>query len=228
MLRLFLAAGEGITVYVVDSGVNTSNKEFSSGVIKRWLFTWNFLAIESDSHPVGHGSCTASKIAGIDYGVAKKASLIMVKINTKWLSSGLDELVSVLNDLRRRKKDREYILGYNNVSIRYALKNSLANNYSTDTLKYLISELINMYGIILVCAAGNEGGKIDSIPPTFSPRMPIIVFGAVRPHTWATLPFSSRGPSLTMSAPGQVCCAGRGAANKATHDCASCQAVSRG
>lgn len=205
----FSAAGEGMTVYVVDSGVNPSNKEFSSGVIKRWLFAWDVLAIESDNHPLGHGSCTASKIAGVDYGVAKKASLIIVKINTKWLSSGLDGLVLVLNDLRRRKKDGEYIPGYNIVSMQSALKNSLADRYSTDTLKYLISELINMYGIILVCAAGNGGGKIDSIPPTFSPKMPIIVVGAVSPHTGANLPFSNRGPPLTVSAPGQVRCADR-------------------
>lgn len=207
----FSAAGEGITVYLVDSGVNPSNNEFNSGVIKRWLYAWDVLAVESDDHPLGHGSCAASKITGVDYGVAKKASLIIVKINTKWLSSGLDGLVLILNDLRRRKKEGEYIPGYNVVSMQSALKNSLADRYSTDTFKYLISELINQYGIILVCAAGNGGGKIDSIPPTFSPKMPIIVVGAVSPHTGATLPFSNRGPPLTVSAPGQVFCAGRGA-----------------
>lgn len=82
------AAGEGITVYVVDSGANTFLSEYRGMVgSKRWLFPvdrnfqgpiqGNWPNTETDE--TGHGTCILSKIAGPRYGVAKKVDVVIVK-----------------------------------------------------------------------------------------------------------------------------------------------------
>lgn len=78
------AAGEGITVYVVDSGANTFLSEYRGMVGNiRWLFPANpnipgaWPNTESDE--TGHGTCILSKIAGPRYGVAKKVDVAIVK-----------------------------------------------------------------------------------------------------------------------------------------------------
>lgn len=95
----YSAAGEGITIYVIDSGLNPSHTEFSLGVVKRWIDANGAAKTEADDDPNSHGTCTASKVAGRVFGVAKKASLIVVnRFLTR--SSWLHAMVKVANDLR--------------------------------------------------------------------------------------------------------------------------------
>lgn len=105
------AAGEGINVYEVDTGAQSENSEFTCGAIKRWLYAYDYPLAEIDDHPGGHGTCAASKVAGVNFGVARKASLIIVpiKMNASYMLSGY---VQLLNDLQRRKKAGERISGY--------------------------------------------------------------------------------------------------------------------
>jgi subtilisin family serine protease len=89
-------AGTGITVYVLDSGVDpnhpvsvtyqiitirlrfTGLQEFDahSGSI-RWLYLPNEPHVETDTN--GHGTCVASKVRGRAFGVAKNVNLVIVK-----------------------------------------------------------------------------------------------------------------------------------------------------
>jgi subtilisin family serine protease len=92
------ASGMGITVYVMDTGVNPNHpvsvtdlqkiiaigfthlQEFTTlpGSI-RWLHLPNEPHVENDTDADGHGSCVASKIAGRTVGVAKNVNLVIVK-----------------------------------------------------------------------------------------------------------------------------------------------------
>lgn len=112
----YSAAGEGSTIYIIDTGLNPLHTEFSLGVVKRWIFANGVVKTEADDDPSSHGTCTASEIAGRVFGVAKKASLIIVKRSLK-LSSWLDAMVKVANDLRRRARAGELIAGYNFINI---------------------------------------------------------------------------------------------------------------
>jgi len=88
--------GQGITVYVIDTGINkdhavsvadyqyyslrlTHLQEFRSMQgNKRWLYLPGEPHIESDE--IGHGTCVASKVAGPTFGVAKSANIVVVKM----------------------------------------------------------------------------------------------------------------------------------------------------
>ena len=69
-------AGEGVDVYVVDSGVNTAHNDFEGRA--RWGVNLSGDGRDEDCN--GRGSHMAGTVAGKRYGVAKKAQLIAVKV----------------------------------------------------------------------------------------------------------------------------------------------------
>ncbi|KAG2195252.1 hypothetical protein INT47_007981 [Mucor saturninus] len=73
------AAGDGIHVYVLDTGVNTEHLDFGG----RAFADVNFVDGEEDQDLGGHGTHVAGKIAGQLYGVSKKVTIHSVKILDK-------------------------------------------------------------------------------------------------------------------------------------------------
>ena len=68
--------GEGVDVYVIDTGININHVEFEGRA--KWGKTIPRNSPDSDQN--GHGTHVAGTIASRKYGVAKKANLIAVKV----------------------------------------------------------------------------------------------------------------------------------------------------
>ncbi|MEV7580499.1 S8 family peptidase [Streptomyces erythrochromogenes] len=69
--------GEGVTAYVIDTGVRTTHKDFGGRA------TSGFDAIDNDESADdgnGHGTHVAGTIAGASHGVAKKAKIVAVRV----------------------------------------------------------------------------------------------------------------------------------------------------
>ncbi|MGW6568097.1 S8 family peptidase [Streptomyces sp. NPDC054975] len=69
--------GEGVTAYVIDTGVRTTHKDFEGRA------TSGFDAVDNDddaSDGNGHGTHVAGTIAGAAHGVAKKAKIVAVRV----------------------------------------------------------------------------------------------------------------------------------------------------
>ncbi|MDI9886679.1 S8 family peptidase [Streptomyces sp. HNM0645] len=71
------SAGEGVTAYVIDTGVRITHKDFEGRA------SHGFDAIDNDETADdgnGHGTHVAGTIAGASHGVAKKAKIVAVRV----------------------------------------------------------------------------------------------------------------------------------------------------
>ena len=115
------SAGVGITVYVIDTGANPANPDFSAMPgPTRWLWPtenwWNLFLNSAFNQPYGaqsdpanHGCCVISKVAGVFYGVAKRATIVVVKAITS-SRPGFEKLIlrmSILKSLSLVQEDVE-------------------------------------------------------------------------------------------------------------------------
>jgi subtilisin family serine protease len=158
-------------------------------------------AEDQDDSTTSHGTMVASKALGRKYGVAKKATLISIKVKsgtggpkTSDFIEGLDLAVEDLASKSDRHSKTVIISSL-------GLSNQAAD---ADLMVPLFKRLFDM-GIPFVSSAGNLGElipEINKLPKTLEgPDMPIIVVGAAD-NNRNKAPYSQIGPHLTLYAPG--------------------------
>ncbi len=154
-------AGEGVDVYVPDSGANTANNEFINMQGEyRWLEppegTWASSEPWAPIDPNGHGTCVGDKVAGYNYGVAKSANLVFLRVpaddDDDIFNSGMLLVFRMMvEDIQTRKKG-----GYTKlpvVSISWGTS-GLSEDF-TEVLFQAISNLMDQ-GTVLLILSGND------------------------------------------------------------------------
>jgi len=177
------SAGEGVTAYVIDTGVNIAHKEFEG----RAEFGTN-TAGGSDEDGQGHGTHVAGTIAGRTFGVAKKASIVAVKVlddNGSGTNAGVIAGVEwVAQDARRRRGK--------------AVANmSLGGTFSAAVNAAV--EAVIEDGITFGVAAGNE--NVDAANSSPASVSTAITVGATDPDDSRAV-YSNFGSTVDIFAPG--------------------------
>ncbi|KAF6817062.1 hypothetical protein CPLU01_13698 [Colletotrichum plurivorum] len=96
-------AGKGVTIYVIDTGANAQNTEWT-GMPGKKGFMYAPGASQEETDFLNHGSCVASKAGGPAYGTAKDADMIAVKLPSDLsISAIFTALVEISNDVFQKK-----------------------------------------------------------------------------------------------------------------------------
>ncbi|ORY04518.1 hypothetical protein K493DRAFT_311363 [Basidiobolus meristosporus CBS 931.73] len=187
--------GEGVTAYIVDTGVNVSHDDFEGRA------TWGATIPENDEDKDGngHGTHCAGTVAGKQYGVAKKAKVVAVKVlrsngsgtmsdvikGVSWVGTAHEQ--AVFEALRAGKKH----------------KGSVANMSLGGGKSVALNEVVNAVvkkGVHFAVAAGNDNRDACGYSPASAEDAVTVGASAINDErAW----FSNHGKCVDIFAPGK-------------------------
>lgn len=178
------SGGAGIDVFVIDSGVNTNHVEFEGRA--RWGI--NLVKGSPNIDDVGHGSHVAGIIAGKTVGVAKKATIVVIKAGGKtgpllasYLVAGVEWAVKNKNPARG------------------CVINLSVGLPKSDALNRAARAAVNA-GCAAVSSAGNNNQDACQQSPASEPA--VIAVGATNIQD-SRSSFSNWGSCVSVFAPGE-------------------------
>lgn len=184
----YRSAGTGSTIYIVDTGV------YPHDDIKARLSTSGFSAISDGNGPVdcnGHGTHVAGTAAGTQYGIAKNAKIVPVRVLG---CTGFGSFSQVIAGL-------EWILSPENPNSKtQAVVNMSLGGNASATIDAAVTKLTNS-GIVVVVAAGNSNADACNYSPARAPSA-ITVGATDKTDTRAS--YSNFGSCVDLSAPGSM------------------------
>ncbi|GGO58252.1 hypothetical protein GCM10012287_55980 [Streptomyces daqingensis] len=175
-------AGEGVTAYIIDTGVRITHKDFGDRA------THGFDAVDGDDSAddgQGHGTHVAGTVAGTDHGVAKKAKIVAVRVLDD-NGSGTTEQVVAGIDWVTENADGP------------SVANMSLGGPADEALDAAVQKSIDA-GITYGIAAGNEGADADGSSPA---RVKDAITVAASDDKDAQADFSNHGPLVDIYAPG--------------------------
>lgn len=182
--------GEGVIIYVIDSGIRLDHVEFT-GRILPGAFSIDDGRSVSDCN--GHGTHVASTAAGTTYGVAKKASIVPVRVlDCEGKGTMADILVAF-----------DWILS-NHPSGTPGVINASLGGSLMSSMNTAVANMVEQ-NFVVVAAAGNANTDACTRSPG-SAAAAITVASTDNTDTRST--FSNWGSCIDMFAPGSEILAG--------------------
>ena len=178
------SAGAGVRVYVVDTGVNASDPDFA-GRMETGFDAYGQNLQGADCQ--GHGTHVAGTVAGTRYGVAKKATIVPVRVLGCRGSGSFSLFITAM----------DWIIANHPAGTPGVMNASLGGGkypLANDAVQKLFAA-----GITPVLAAGNENTDACSRTPASTPNA--ITVGAST-NTDSRASFSNFGDCVDVFAPG--------------------------
>ncbi|HEX2915508.1 MAG TPA: S8 family serine peptidase [Chloroflexia bacterium] len=168
--------GKGVTVAVLDSGVNYNLPDFDNKVRRGWSALDGGDGMDDN----GHGTF----VAGIIHQVAPDAHILPVKVLDKNGTGTVDSIAEGAY--------WAYDRGAKVINLSFS-----AAEYS-ETLKQLITDLTSK-DVVVVASSGNNNSQENIYPASYKP---VIAVGATNSQDTKT-DFSNFGSYIDLSAPGE-------------------------
>jgi subtilisin family serine protease len=147
------ANGTGVTAYIIDTGINEKHEDFEGRAKKGPTFVQEAPA-SGDADVDGHGTHVAGTIGGKKYGVAKKVSLVGIKVFDDEGSATTIDIIQALswivNDVHQSHIPKKAVV---NLSL---------GGGASPAMDAAIASAVRQ-GVVVVVAAGNSNGN----DPTF-------------------------------------------------------------
>ncbi|KUF16285.1 MULTISPECIES: S8 family peptidase [Streptomyces] len=175
-------AGEGATVYVIDTGVRKTHQDFGGRAVDGYDAVDND-NVAQDGH--GHGTHVAGTVGGTAHGVAKKAKIVGVRVLNNSGSGTTAQVVAgidwVTKNATKPAVANMSLGGPADSAIDTAVRNSIAA------------------GITYAVAAGNESTNASTRSPA---RVTEAITVGATTNTDAKASYSNFGTVLDLFAPG--------------------------
>jgi len=195
------ANGQGVMAYVIDTGINDQHEQFEGRAVRGPKYvTEPVRGTTTDANDnQGHGTHCAGTIASRDYGIAKKATVVGVKVfndlpetNPKAGATNADIMAAlewVVAEYRRHGKP--------------SVVNLSLGGGINDALDATVAATVRA-GVVVCCAAGNAGtGQPPEDVATTSPaRTSLAVTVAAANVSDSIANFSYYGSLVDIIAPG--------------------------
>ncbi|MBB5121349.1 serine protease [Streptomyces eurocidicus] len=175
-------AGEGVTAYVIDTGVRVSHKDFGGRA------TSGFDAVDGDDNADdgnGHGTHVAGTIAGTAHGVAKKAKIVAVRVLDANGSGSTEQVVAGIDWVTKNHKGP-------------SVANMSLGGGADEALDAAVQKAIAS-GVTFAVAAGNESTDAGKGSPA---RVKEAITVASSTESDQQSDFSNFGASVDLYAPG--------------------------
>ncbi|KAF9970598.1 hypothetical protein BGZ73_006664 [Actinomortierella ambigua] len=184
-------AGEGVDVYVIDTGINIHHVDFQGRA--RW--GTNTVPGTPDTDENGHGTFVAGVVGSNTFGVAKKVNLIAVKGLNKEGTSTLSQILSALDWTIKTAARSSNRLNIVNLSLGAGYSRVL--NSAVDTLV--------QSGLFITAAAGNgDAHNVGQDACKYSPASAPSAFTVGSTNVYDQMSsFSNYGSCVNMYAPGE-------------------------
>ncbi|KAM0347273.1 hypothetical protein ACHAPU_004791 [Fusarium lateritium] len=180
------SAGLGMYAYVVDTGINVNHTDFQGRAVLGYNAMTGAPFVDVD----GHGTHCAGTIAGKQYGVAKRATVVAVKVfhgsstTTAIVLDGYNWAVTNITNTPGRSQQSV-------ISMSLGGAKSSAFNLAVDSAY--------RSGVLTVVAAGNDNTDAKDSSPASAPNA--ITVGAIDIQN-RRASFSNFGPLVDVFAPG--------------------------
>ncbi|MEV7508574.1 S8 family peptidase [Streptomyces sp. NPDC090085] len=175
-------AGEGVTAYIIDTGVRITHQDFGGRA------SYGFDAIDNDNTAQdghGHGTHVAGTVAGNAYGVAKKARIVGVRVLDNNGSGTTAQVVAGIDWVTRN-------------AVKPAVANMSLGGSADSALDTAVRNSIAS-GITYGLAAGNESTNASTKSPA---RVAEGITVGATTNTDAKASYSNYGTVLDIFAPG--------------------------
>ena len=182
------STGEGVTVYVVDTGIRTTHQEFAGRVASGYDF------VDGDTNPSdcdGHGTHVAGTVVGSTYGVAKAARVSGVRVLNCSGSGYTSDVLAGLNWIRSNHAS----VGAGGPGV---VNMSLGGYGYSKGMDEAVNALVDA-GITVVVAAGNANADASLYSPA---GIEEAITVAASTSTDARASYSNFGSVVDVFAPG--------------------------
>ncbi|MFD6336297.1 S8 family serine peptidase [Streptomyces sp. NPDC060131] len=177
-------AGEGVTAYVLDTGVRISHQDFEGRA------SYGYDAIDGDNSAddgYGHGTHVAGTIAGAAHGVAKKAKIVSVRVLDDNGSGTTEQVVAGIDWVAANHQGPSVanmsLGGGADPALDEAVRNAIAS------------------GVTFGVAAGNDSSDASTTSPA---RVEEAITVASSTETDGQSSFSNYGTLVDLYAPGSA------------------------
>ncbi|MFH8618736.1 S8 family serine peptidase [Streptomyces sp. NPDC017979] len=176
------SAGQGVTAYVIDTGVRISHRDFGGRAVN------GYDAVDNDNVAQdgnGHGTHVAGTVAGTSYGVAKKARIVAVRVLNNSGSGTTAQVVAGVDWVARN-------------AVKPAVANMSLGGGANTTIDSAVRRAIAA-GVTFAVAAGNSNANAANYSPA---RVTEAITVGSTTNTDARSSFSNYGSVLDIFAPG--------------------------